>query len=83
MKKFKVAEAISWTRIDTEIFVINEKNENITILRNIDMTIWESITNEMCFKEIVNDISQKYVISPNEILKKIKIMLQKELIEYE
>ena len=74
---------ISWTLLEGEVFVFNEINDEITILRGIEKDFWLLISQYTNIQEILEELSKIHPGFKMEQLNKVKRCAEKKLIVWD
>lgn len=72
----KYADYISWTLLDNEVFVFNEVDDSISLLRGIQKEFWLLLEKDTKLTEIISVLSAKYDMELKEIERKTVCKLE-------
>lgn len=71
MKNVYYAKDISWTLLDNEVFVFNEKTDKIYVLRGMAKDFWMLISQYNDIEHIIETLSEKYPEKKTNLIKKV------------
>ncbi len=76
----KFPDYISWSLLFDEIFVFNELNVKITVLKVVNKYLWLSLEKCQDSLEVINYVMNEYNISFEKINEKIRYMLKQQIL---
>ena len=76
----KFPDYISWSLLCDEIFVFNELNGKITVLKGVTKDLWLSLEKCKDSLEVINYVMNEYNISFEKINEKIRYMLKQQIL---
>lgn len=76
----KFPDYISWSLLCDEIFVFNELNGKITVLKGVSKDLWLFLEKSQDSSEVINHLMNKYNISFEKINEKIKYLLKQQIL---
>lgn len=79
-KSIKFPDYISWSLLCDEIFVFNELNGKITVLKGASKDLWLFLEKSQDILKVIDYISNKDNISFEKVNEKIRYLMNKQIL---